>query len=130
MLGRIYGDGDRDGRMERLVEGVVRRVEREILEEEGGSEGMKRGWRGKLGHLGHGFRELVGVGANWRALVIACMLQGFQQLCGFVSFPFFPSFSLTSTVLSAPKSIFLHAPSFASSILPKLISSATANSGT
>lgn len=83
VLARVYGEG-----MGQVVEGVLRRVEREILDEEnvvvvGGKEGGR--WRERVnGKL----KELVAVSRNRRALVIACMLQGFQQLCGFVSRPY------------------------------------------
>src|SRR3569833_56771 len=42
----------------------------------GGDDGTGRGWRGA---------ELFGLRRNRRALSIACLLQGLQQLCGFVS---------------------------------------------
>ncbi len=135
VLGRIYGDGDRDGRMKRLVEGVVRRVEREILEEEEGGqrrdeEGVERqtrtpwvriqgaGWcRGELEGIGHRV-HVAGVSATVRF----CELP--------LSSPFFPFLLSNLHCPAAPRRILLHAPSFASFILPKLVSSATANSGT
>lgn len=87
ILKRVYGD-------ERVGEEVLRRVEREILEEEevrslsaGGDGGAKSGWKAKFAGVTQTYTQLVGVGGNRRALIIACMLQGLQQLCGFVSFP-------------------------------------------
>ena len=89
VLERVY-DGSEGMETERLVGGVLRRVEREILEEEDALSGrdarkQMHGLGAKLGRVQENFAQLVGVGANRRALAIACMLQGAQQLCGFVS---------------------------------------------
>jgi len=91
---KVYGvgkvgaeDGERVGR---VVEVVLRKVEREVLEEEEALAGRrdpgaaKSGLRARFDGVQDQFMELVAVGAHRRALVIACMLQGFQQLCGFV----------------------------------------------
>lgn len=98
VLRKVYGD--REG-MEGVVHGVLRKVEREIEEEEelaadrNGPATAKTGWSSKFGRVSGTFTQLVSVGGNRRALIIACMLQGFQQLCGFVrpsisSLPFLP----------------------------------------
>jgi SP family myo-inositol transporter-like MFS transporter 13 len=90
VLSKVYGAGEG---MERIVNAVMRNVEREILEEEGTdttpvskSKGI---WSAKIAHMSSTFSQLVSVGANRRALIIACMLQGFQQLCGFNSLMYF-----------------------------------------
>ncbi|KAH9876307.1 hypothetical protein J1614_004186 [Plenodomus biglobosus] len=89
VLMRVYAVGEGD---QSLVNAVLRRVEREIIEEEdaaglrGTPSSAKTGWRAKLDKVQDTFTQLVVVGGNRRALVITCMLQGFQQLCGFVSF--------------------------------------------
>lgn len=90
VLGKVYERSEGfDGR--HLVGAVLRRVEREITEEEdamGEREVVragKHGWRAKMDRVHHDFLQLVTVGGHRRALVIACMLQGAQQLCGFVS---------------------------------------------
>lgn len=83
VLSRVYGAGPG---MDGLVAAVLRRVEREILEEEalaGPSAKNQGSWKAKMQHISHQFSQLVAVGPNRRALTIACMLQGFQQLCGF-----------------------------------------------
>jgi SP family myo-inositol transporter-like MFS transporter 13 len=88
VLGRVYKT-DESGT--KLVNAVLRRVEKEIEEEEdaaglrGTPDMAKSGWRAKMERVQDNFSQLVVIGGNRRALIIACMLQGFQQLCGFVS---------------------------------------------
>lgn len=72
---------------------LVKRIREEVIEEEG--ETGKRG-------LGATLAELVTVPANRRALTIACMLQGLQQLCGFVRI-FFLTYSPSSPPSSFPR---------------------------
>lgn len=79
----------------KLVNSLLRKVEKEILEEEetavGGREvgPAKHGFGAKLQRVQENFTQLVGIGGNRRALIIACMLQGAQQLCGFNSLMYF-----------------------------------------
>jgi len=83
VLSRVYGAGPG---MDGLVSAVLRRVEREIMEEEAiaGPAAKDQGsWGAMFQHVSDQFSQLVAVGPNRRALTIACMLQGFQQLCGF-----------------------------------------------
>jgi SP family myo-inositol transporter-like MFS transporter 13 len=69
----------------RGADAVVKEIEIEAREEREEREARgRRDTSGSLRWLGN-FRELVGVGKNRRALAIACLLQGLQQLCGFVS---------------------------------------------
>jgi SP family myo-inositol transporter-like MFS transporter 13 len=74
-----------------MLNGVLRKVEKEIMEEEDAAgdrnvpQAAKPGWNAKFARVNDNFTQLVSVGGNRRALIIACMLQGFQQLCGFVS---------------------------------------------
>ncbi|KAF2398962.1 general substrate transporter [Trichodelitschia bisporula] len=89
VLRRVYGvsRGGRDG-LERdgIVERVLRGVEREVEEEDRATKGVGTGhWERARAT----FIELWLVGGNFRALVIACMLQGAQQLCGFNSLMYF-----------------------------------------
>ncbi|KAF4314117.1 putative mfs myo-inositol protein [Botryosphaeria dothidea] len=93
VLKKVYGV-EADAK-DKLVEALLRRVEREVLEEEEAANARrhpdtpKGGLRGKIAALTDGLNELVGVGAHRRALIIACMLQGYQQLCGFNSLMYF-----------------------------------------
>jgi len=88
VLGRVYKSEESGTK---LVNAVLRRVEKEIEEEEdaaglrGTPDMAKIGWRAKKERIQDSFSQLIVIGGNRRALVIACMLQGFQQLCGFVS---------------------------------------------
>ena len=75
----------------RLVDAILGDIEAEVRAEE---EAMRRrsavtGAAGKTGEREwlRGWRELWTVPRNRRALTIACLLQGLQQLCGFVSLP-------------------------------------------
>jgi SP family myo-inositol transporter-like MFS transporter 13 len=88
VLRKVYGVGDG---MDVLVNGVLRKVEKEILEEAVAAgdrtlpQVRKSGWKSKFSRINDTFTQLISTGSNRRALIIACMLQGFQQLCGFVS---------------------------------------------
>jgi SP family myo-inositol transporter-like MFS transporter 13 len=69
----------------RQVNHVLRNMRAEILVADEATDGLQ---------AGHGFRrtarELIKVPGNRRALAIACLLQGLQQLSGFVSLPIAP----------------------------------------
>ncbi|KAK7532478.1 general substrate transporter [Phyllosticta citribraziliensis] len=86
VLKKVYGV-NQDSK-DRLVEALLRRVEREVLEEEEAASNRRnpdlptKGLRAKMASVNDGFAELT-VGGNKRALIIACMLQGVQQACGF-----------------------------------------------
>ena len=88
LLGKLYGTHFAASKM---VDRILRAIEREMVEEEEMSSKRrayitpaKGSWPWLTGLQG-AWTELFAVGGNRRALTIACMLQGFQQLCGFVS---------------------------------------------
>lgn len=67
---------------------VLRDIEEEVREEERAQKARRRGPRaGAFAEWLDGWDELFSVRRNRRALVIACLLQGLQQLCGFVRAP-------------------------------------------
>ncbi|KAH9907884.1 general substrate transporter [Xylariomycetidae sp. FL2044] len=84
----------------RLVDGVLKAIEIEVREEQesaklvgegGDSQSWLRGWQ-----------ELFAVPKNRRALTIACLLQGLQQLCGFNSLMYFSATIFTILGFSIP----------------------------
>jgi SP family myo-inositol transporter-like MFS transporter 13 len=79
----------------RQVNHVLRNMRAEIFVEDETTDGLQ---------ASHGFRrttqELIKVPGNRRALTIACLLQGLQQLSGFVSLPI-PSTSEITKILIA-----------------------------
>jgi MFS transporter, SP family, solute carrier family 2 (myo-inositol transporter), member 13 len=84
ILGKIYGTGQA-----KAIEKVLRDVEKEVMEEEEATRlrasrvgAQKVTW---YTQAKGGWTELFAVGGHRRALTIACLLQGLQQLCGFVS---------------------------------------------
>ena len=85
VLQKVYGKGK-----EGIVEGVLRAIKKEISEEELTNDDVAISLSGNIlqvqfAQIRNRFAELFHVGANRRALTIACLLQGLQQLCGFVS---------------------------------------------
>lgn len=81
VLGRVYDGSDS------MAEEVIRAMEQEILEEEtykSSSDDETSSWpKSSL----QTWTELFWNSGNRRALAIACLLQGLQQLCGFVCCP-------------------------------------------
>ena len=83
-----------------MAEEVLRAIDQEISEEEAAgkiSHPLSSGMRSQtwLDGMQSTLDELFRIGGNRRALTIACLLQGLQQLCGFVRID--PAFSLTTT---------------------------------
>lgn len=98
VLIKAYGGGHR---VHHMVDNVLQGIEREVLEEEGATRKRRTHTTSSLDspslppwflRVQDTLAELFSVGGNRRALSIACMLQGFQQLCGFVRqhLPFLP----------------------------------------
>ncbi len=84
VLKKVYTAGS-----EAIVEEVLSGIEAEIIEEDAASQAMypstpeETAWPW-LTRLQRSMEELFSIGGNRRALTIACLLQGLQQLCGFV----------------------------------------------
>ncbi|MCJ1370038.1 hypothetical protein MMC20_001250 [Loxospora ochrophaea] len=106
VLAKVYGSGSYA-----IVESVLRAVDREIMEENEATNERNRHvvvppryaytfpW---LTHLRSGWNELFRIGSNRRALTIACLLQGLQQLCGFNSLMYFSATIFSLIGFSSP----------------------------
>jgi SP family myo-inositol transporter-like MFS transporter 13 len=86
VLNKVFGAGIE---IQRMVDQVLRGIEDEVREEEEAKRGRLRGQSKKersswFSGSKDNWKELFRIGGNRRALTIACLLQGLQQLCGFV----------------------------------------------
>ena len=83
VLQKVFGTSN----MKRTVQPVMKAIEREVREEqEAKRDRARRSTTKDAGWFSDSWSELFGVAGNVRALTIACLLQGLQQLCGFVGF--------------------------------------------
>ncbi|KAI9850034.1 MAG: Bud site selection protein 6 [Thelocarpon superellum] len=119
VLDRVYGTHEGSGQM---VDAVMSDIARETREEQEATKqrssrrGFHTGRSRVLDWVPEGWYELVMVGGNRRALTIACLLQGLQQLCGFNSLMYFsatifalvgfPSPTLTSLTVAFTNFVF------------------------
>lgn len=98
VLGKIYGA--HPGSDATLAKRVLRDIQQEVSEEEEqmGNSKPDDGNMTWLHNISQRANDLFRVGGNRRALTIAAMLQGVQQLCGFNSLMYFSAtiFSLLS----------------------------------
>jgi len=102
VLHKVFGASSQ---VQKIVQFILKGVEHEVREEE---EAKRRRLRGKSPRSGptwfpsldDTWSELFRIPGNRRALTIACLLQGLQQLCGFVWLPVL--------ILSIPLTLYLH----------------------
>jgi SP family myo-inositol transporter-like MFS transporter 13 len=91
VLCKVYAGLPEDSR-QKTIETVLSSIQTEI-EEEGNQSGRPEtqppASSTASAHLKHNLKRLFHVPGNRRALTIACMLQGLQQLCGFNSLMYF-----------------------------------------
>ncbi|KAI1388921.1 general substrate transporter, partial [Hypoxylon trugodes] len=102
----------------RLVDNVVKDIEAELREEQGNVTPVSNRRKGSDGWL-KGWYQLLRVPKNRRALVIACLLQGLQQLSGFNSLMYFSATIFTILGFSIPTltSLTVAATNFAFTVL-------------
>lgn len=98
VLKDVYGI---EAESKKNVKPVLKAIEKEVREEQEAKRGR---WRQRPQRITNWYSEMVdtwselfGVPGNVRALTIACLLQGLQQLCGFVS-----RLSFLSSLLLSP----------------------------
>ncbi|KAI8634235.1 putative MFS myo-inositol transporter [Xylariaceae sp. FL1651] len=72
----------------KMTDSILKDIEFEVREEEDSTSLSIRDGKSRRSLLTR-FRELLTVPKNRRALTIACLLQGLQQLCGFNSLMYF-----------------------------------------
>ncbi|CAL8581922.1 hypothetical protein XPA_007602 [Xanthoria parietina] len=110
------------------AERVLQDIKKEIFEEESTSKLIHTHVHGDdiwpwLTQLQHRMTELLYVGGNRRGLVIACFLQGLQQLCGFNSIMYFSAtiFSLLGFTSPILTSLWVAVTNFVCTLLALLI---------
>ncbi|KAI6092882.1 general substrate transporter [Hypoxylon rubiginosum] len=116
IVAKTLGSNSDDYRF--LIDSVVKGIEREMREEQGNAMLVTNG-RKSSSSLLQGWHELLGVPKNRRALIIACLLQGLQQLCGFNSLMYFSATIFTMLGFSIPTltSLTVAATNFAFTVL-------------
>lgn len=97
------GDGNNDAQeTRREVDAVLKNIEIEVREEATATRLDGPGHGNAMTAWKEAMRELFRVRRNRRALSIACLLQGLQQLCGFNSLMYFSATIFTMVGFSEP----------------------------
>jgi len=104
VLNKVFGAGVD---VQRMVDGVLKGIESEVREEEEAKRGRMKTQKQKgvaswVTDSKDIWAELFRVSGNRRALTIACLLQGLQQLCGFNSLMYFSATIFTILGFSSP----------------------------
>jgi SP family myo-inositol transporter-like MFS transporter 13 len=89
VMQKVFGGSTQ---VQKMVQFILKGIEHEVREEEEAKRSRLRRNPSKSGSswfpsLDDSWSELFRVPGNRRALAIACLLQGLQQLCGFVCLP-------------------------------------------
>lgn len=101
VLRKVYGGSSL------LAEEVLGAIEREMSEEQAAGKLSNpltpgTGSQTWVDRIQSALRELFQIGGNRRALTIACLLQGLQQLCGFNSLMYFSATIFSLIGFSSP----------------------------
>ncbi|TVY19520.1 Myo-inositol transporter 1 [Lachnellula arida] len=104
VLNKVFGAGVD---VQRMVDGVLKGIESEVREEEEAKRARMKAQKHKgvtswVTDSKDIWAELFRVPGNRRALTIACLLQGLQQLCGFNSLMYFSATIFTMLGFSSP----------------------------
>ncbi|PBP20439.1 hypothetical protein BUE80_DR008821 [Diplocarpon rosae] len=104
VLSKVFGSGLE---IQKMADRVFRGIEEEVREEEeakkkrlsGQTKQERNSW---LAASKDNWAELLRIPGNRRALTIACLLQGLQQLCGFNSLMYFSATIFTMLGFNSP----------------------------
>ena len=111
VLKSVYG---KEAEAEKNVKPVLKAIEKEVREEEEAKRDRSRQRPQRITtsytEIVDSWSELFGVPGHVRSLTIACLLQGLQQLCGFVSPPscLYPHLLLLCVIMCYPSSMCFH----------------------
>ncbi|KAF4629982.1 hypothetical protein G7Y89_g8165 [Cudoniella acicularis] len=104
VLNNVFGAGLE---VQGMIDGVLKGIENEVRDEGEAKRSRLRAHTKKhneswLASSKDLWEELFRIGGNRRALTIACLLQGLQQLCGFNSLMYFSATIFTILGFSSP----------------------------